>query len=125
MKHTKGVEDYLEAIYVLASKKDVVRVKNIAEFLSVKLPSVTEAVKRLLEAGFVSHTPYGEVTLTKKGKEIGKVTWDKHQLIYEFLKDILGVSDAVAFKEACIIEHSISEETKAKIKDFIDKNRKE
>jgi DtxR family Mn-dependent transcriptional regulator len=123
MKHTKGIEDYLEAIYVLTNKKSVVRIKNIAEFLSVKLPSVTEAVQRLLDDGFVKHTPYGEVILTDRGRKIGKVTWDKHQLVQEFFKDVLGVSDSVAFKEACLIEHSISEETKSKIKEFMEKHR--
>jgi len=125
MKHTKGVEDYLEAIYVLSNEKGNVRVKDIADFLSVKLPSVTEAVQRLQEDSFVKHTPYGEVILTDKGSKIGSVTWDKHQLIYEFLKKVIGVSDAVAFKEACLIEHSISEETKGKIKDFMGKHKGE
>jgi DtxR family Mn-dependent transcriptional regulator len=119
MKRTKGVEDYLEAIYVVSKTKHNVRIKDIARFLSVKLPSVTEAVQRLLEEGFVEHTPYGEVLLTTKGKEIGRVTWDKHQLIYKLLKDVLHVSEGNAFKEACLIEHNISEETKGKIKDFI------
>lgn len=120
MKHTKGVEDYLEAIYVLSNEKENVRIKDIADFLSVKLPSVTEAIQRLQEEGLVQHTPYGEVILTNKGRKIGIITWDKHQLVYKFLRDVLGVSDSVAFKEACLIEHSISEETKGKIKDFIE-----
>jgi DtxR family Mn-dependent transcriptional regulator len=124
MKHTKGVEDYLEAIYVLSNEKENVRIKDIADFLSVKLPSVTEAIQRLQEEGLVQHTPYGEVVLTNKGKKIGIITWDKHQLVYKFLKDVLGVSDSVAFKEACLIEHSISEETKGKIKDFIETYKK-
>jgi DtxR family Mn-dependent transcriptional regulator len=124
MKHTKGVEDYLEAIYVLSNEKENVRIKDIADFLSVKLPSVTEAIQRLQEEGLVQHTPYGEVVLTNKGKNIGIITWDKHQLVYKFLRDVLGVSDSVAFKEACLIEHSISEETKGKIKDFIETYKK-
>ena len=48
MSYTKSVEDYLEAMYVLEKTNGVIRVKDIADFLSVKLPSVTEIIKKLI-----------------------------------------------------------------------------
>ncbi len=124
MKRTKSTEDYLEAIYVLSQSKKPVRVKDVAEFLSVKPPSVTELIKNLVVGGYVIHTPYGGITLTKKGKKIGKAIWEKHKLIFTFLNKILGVSEEEAFKEACLIEHCISDETKERIKNFLNKNKK-
>lgn len=119
MKYTKGREDYLEAIYILSSKKGLVRTKDIATFLSVKLPSVTEVIQKLVQDGLVEHTPYGDVILTNKGRKVGKSTWDKHQAIYLFLKDILNVEEKEAFNEACLIEHSISESTIEKLEAFL------
>ncbi len=123
MKVARGIEDYLEAIYLLGLKSQTVRVKDIAQFLAVKPPSVTEAISRLAEEGLVEHSPYGEVQLTVEGKRTGRVTWGKHKLLFKFLRDVLGVSEEAAFKEACLLEHDISEETKGKIKEFLDKKK--
>ena len=121
MRNAKGIEDYLEAIYLLGLKSRPVRVKDIAQFLEVKPPSVTEALARLALEGLIEHSPYGEVQLTTQGRKTGRVTWRKHQLLFKFLREVLGVSEELAFKEACLLEHDISEETKGKIKEFLNK----
>jgi len=120
-KTTKSTEDYLEAIYLIKRKKQTVRVIDVAKCLSVKLPSVTGAIKKLNEKGFVIHTSYGEIELTEKGEQIGKETWKKHKLLFSLLHNILGVSEDTAYKEACLIEHLISEETEEKLKQFLEK----
>ncbi len=124
MKTTKSIEDYLEAIYVLSLKNEPVHIKDIATFLSVKLPSVTEAIDRLVKDEYAVHTPYEDVILTREGKYIGENTWKKHQILFKFLKDILKVSQDKAFKEACLIEHCISDETENKLKKFIESFQK-
>ncbi len=124
MKETKSTEDYLEAIYVLSQNGKIVHVKDIAQFLSVKLPSVTEALRRFIKSGYIEHIPYGGVILKENGKKIGKETWGKHKLIFSLLKDVLGISEEVAFKEACLMEHYISAETEEKIKEFLKKQKK-
>lgn len=123
-KTTKSIEDYLEAIYLIQQKKGTVRVRDVAECLSVKLPSVTGALKKLTQKGFVKHTLYGEIQLTESGKEIGMKTWEKHQLLYALLHEVFGISESTAYKEACLIEHIISQETENKIKQFIEKHQK-
>jgi len=125
MKQTKAVEDYLESIYLLTKLNGYTRVRDIARFLNVKLPSVTEIIKKLQEEGFVEHTPYGEIKLTEEGRRIGLETWNKHKILYVFLKDYLDVEDETAFKEACLIEHTVSEETVEKLRKFLEelKNR--
>ncbi len=124
-KTTKSTEDYLEAIYLIKQKRQTVRVINVAKCLSVKLPSVTGALKKLSEKGFVIHTSYGEIELTEKGEQIGKETWEKHKLLFTLLYDILGVSEDTAYKEACLIEHLISKETEEKLKQFLEKHNNE
>lgn len=42
---TKSNEDYLEAIGLLSEKSGTAQVRDIAEMLKVKMPSVTSAVK--------------------------------------------------------------------------------
>jgi len=120
MKPTKSIEDYLEAIYVLSLKENHAHVKNIAAFLGIRLPSVTEAVSKLVLLDYARHSPYGSVELTEKGRKIGKSTWEKHQLLYKFFREVLGVSEGVAIKDACLIEHSISHETKSKIEEYME-----
>ncbi len=121
MKETKSIEDYLEAIYVLSREKKNVRVKDIAEFLSVKPPSVTGALKKLASRGYIEHSPYGIIVLKPKGIKTGKSVWEKHELIFTFLNKVLKVPKEKAFKEACLIEHCISNETKKKIERFLNK----
>ena len=121
MKETKSIEDYLEAIYVISQNNNVARVKDIAKFLSVKPPSVTGALRKLAKGEYIEHIPYGGVKLKPKGERIGKETWEKHKLIFSLLNNILGVTKEEAYREACLIEHCISNETKEKIKEFLGK----
>ncbi len=87
----------------------------------MKPPSVAEAVSKLVSLDYAMHDPYGDVELTKDGQSIGKATWGKHLLLFKFFKDVLGVSEAVAMKDACLMEHSISFETKLKIEEFMER----
>ncbi len=125
MRYSRGFEDYLEAIYVLSRKKKPVRTKDVAEMLSVKLPSVTEVVQKLALENLVQHLPYGEIVLTDKGKKVGKATWKKHRLILKFLIEILGVDESTAFNEACLIEHSLSRKTLSKLENLVRNNKKQ
>ena len=121
MSYTKSVEDYLEAMYVLENTNGVIRVKEIADFLSVKLPSVTEIITKLQIEGLVEHAPYGDIKLTEKGAAVGTKVWERHKALYTFLKDYLKVDDKNAFKEACLIEHVVSEDTIKKLNEFLEK----
>ena len=72
------LEDYLEAIYIINLNKKVVRVKEVAEFLNVKNPSVVDAISKLAEKGFVTHEKYGYLNLTEKGVKSAKGVYKKH-----------------------------------------------
>ena len=109
-KLTQSLEDYLEAIYVISLTSKVIRVKEIAKFLNVKTPSVVDAVGKLTERGLVIHEKYGYLELTDKGYELAKEVNDKHEKVYKFFNEVLGVSESISKKDACNIEHYISKE---------------
>ena len=64
-KLSASLEDYLEAIAELCSKEGHAHSKEIAEKLSVKMPSVTEALRQLVEMGYIS-SPKDRVRLNNK-----------------------------------------------------------
>lgn len=65
---TPALEDYLAVIQEILQKQPAARVSTIARKMGVSLPSVTNAMKRLAELGYVEYEKYGYITLTEKGK---------------------------------------------------------
>jgi DtxR family Mn-dependent transcriptional regulator len=122
LKLTSSEEDYLEAIYVIQQEKKVVRIKDIAKHLGVKLPSVTESIKKLSKKGFTVYKKYSYIQLTKKGKKYAKEVYKKHQILFLFLTKVLKVKKETAMRDACLMEHSLSQETLEKLVKFV-KNR--
>ncbi len=112
---SSNMEDYMEAIVVLSAKHRVVRVKDIAQSLNIKMPSVTAALNKLKEQQLVEYEKYGFVELTEKGKEIAERIYFRHKALMEFFTDILMLDDATADQEACKVEHALSPELFQKI----------
>ena len=108
---SQSFEDYLEAIYLIKKEKQVVRVKDIAKNLSVSLPSVTIAIKKLSKEGLVIYEKYGLVKLTKRGEEVAKRTYKKHKTLSEFFTKILKIDEKTAAEDACKMEHGLSQKT--------------
>jgi DtxR family Mn-dependent transcriptional regulator len=119
MEMTKSREDYLEVICEICEEEKVARVKDIAARMNVSLASVNYALNVLDEAGLIKHKKYGYIELTEKGNEVGSAIYRKHKLIRSFLMDVLNVDECIADKDACGIEHVISEETFDKMKNFL------
>ena len=113
-------EDYLQSIFLLDKKKNVVRVKDISEELGVSMPSVHQALILLKGKKLVKHESYGYVELTQKGKVLGEKIYRRYGILFKFFTDILGVPPRVAREEICRIEHYISERTQDKIANFIE-----
>lgn len=61
------------------------------------------------------------ISLTDKGREIAEKTYERHTLFTEWLIR-LGVSPDVAAEDACRMEHAVSEESFAAIKNFVQQN---
>lgn len=108
---TSVMEDYLEAIFDLDNEKRVVRVKDIAKRMAVKMPTVSSMLKTLRNRGLVHYEKYEFVELTEDGADVGKEMRRRHQTLYRFLTGILKIDAAVADEEACKMEHTLSEST--------------
>ncbi|MBK5092498.1 MAG: metal-dependent transcriptional regulator [Actinobacteria bacterium] len=108
---TNAFERYLDVIYEIEAAGGEVRVKDIASALEVSYPSVSEMVDRLVTEGLVTHDKYQNISLTSRGRRIGKGLDEKHEVIKRFFANVLGVDEKVADKDACEIEHVISNES--------------
>jgi DtxR family Mn-dependent transcriptional regulator len=112
---TQSLEDYLEMVSFLADEGEV-RVTDIATRLGVSKPSVLTALKTLEEQGLLEHERYRTVSLTKKGASRAAEIRERHSFLTSFLQDLVGVSPETAEKDACKMEHLLSEETLKKMK---------
>lgn len=117
---TPAMEDYLEAIYCIGLGQRIVRVKNIASRIGVKMPTVISMLKSLNQKGFVEYEKHEYLELTPKGEEVGKEINRRHQALLTFLINILGIDPVLANEEACRIEHGVSAETMVRLQHFID-----
>ena len=106
----KSAEDYLEKILMLREQKGYARSIDIAAALGVTKPSVSFAMKKLRENGYILMDEGNYITLTPQGMEIAQRIYDRHRALTTFLIRI-GVDEAVAREDACRIEHDISDET--------------
>lgn len=106
----KSAEDYLEMILMLRESKGYARSVDISQSLGVTKPSVSFAMKKLRENGYILVDGHNEITLTEKGMEIAQRIYDRHKALTTFLIQ-LGVDEAIAKEDACKIEHDISNET--------------
>ncbi len=113
-------EDYLETILILKEKNEVVRSIDIARKMHFSKPSVSVAMKKLKENGYITVDGEGHISLTDLGYEIASKTYEKHQILVLALIR-LGVSESQAREDACKIEHDLSEESFAAIKKHIQK----
>ena len=116
--HESG-EDYLETIYLLTQKNPFVRSVDIANELGYTKPSISRAMRILREEGLVTVADDGQVRLTKAGKARAVAVYERHTLITDFFMQYLGVTPETAEKDACKIEHVISEETYLRLRSYM------
>lgn len=118
MKLQKSAEDYLETIYILQQRKGSVRSIDIATELRFSKPSVSRAMKLLRENDYITMQDDGFIALTPTGQTVAARMYERHTLLENFLQS-LGVAENAAREDACRIEHVISEESFARLKEFV------
>lgn len=118
--HESG-EDYLEAIYVLGKERGVVRSIDVAHHLKFSKPSVSRAVRILIKEGMLIMEKDRSLTLTKKGLQRASLVYERHIVLTKFLESI-GVSPEIAEKDACLVEHDLSDESFEAIQRQLDEN---
>ena len=115
--HQSG-EDYLEVILVLRERLGMVRSIDIVNEMQFKKPSVSVAMKKLRENGYIETDADGYITLTPQGREVAERVYEGHQVLCSVLT-ALGVDEETAASDACKIEHVISDQTFACLKAFL------
>lgn len=110
-KTNESSEDYLERILMLEQEGNTsIHAIDIANSMGFSKPSVSIALKKLEEAGYVKVNKESVLSLTDAGREIAKKIYDRHVVIRDFFISI-GVDPKTASKDACKIEHDLSDET--------------
>ncbi len=104
-------EDYLERILMLQEDgNESVHAIDIANSMSFSKPSVSIALKKLEDKGFVVVDDRQVLKLTESGLAIASRIYERHQVIGSLFIS-LGVDKETAYRDACKIEHDLSETT--------------
>ena len=117
----QSAEDYLESILVLQETGGQVRSIDIVNLLGYYKPSVSIAMKKLRESGYISMSPDGLITLNESGLEIARQVYSRHQVVTKLFV-MMGVPHEIAAEDACRVEHDLSQETFERIRDFVRRN---
>jgi DtxR family transcriptional regulator, Mn-dependent transcriptional regulator len=104
---SESLQDYLEAVYWLVRRDRVARMKEIAAMMGVGKSSATGAIQALAERGLVNYDPYRFITLTAKGRTLGRYLVQRHGVLKRFLMEVLAVPEAEAERVGCKMEHAI------------------
>jgi len=106
----ESAEDYLEAILMIQERNGVVHSVDIADELQFSKASVSIAMKKFRENGYISMEKNGEIKLLPPGLEIAERIYERHKVLTSLFEK-LGVSHDTAVKDACKVEHDLSPET--------------
>ena len=124
MKLTESIEMYLATIMLLEEEHGSAKVVEISDILGVTKPSVSKAMSQLLEDGYIDKELYGHITLTEKGRQAADKVVRKRRLIISYLQHSLGLSKEEASKNACRMEHVISDEMLEGIRTYLGEHDK-
>ena len=116
-------EMYLETILILLRKNSAVRAIDVGEYMGYSKPSVSRAMGKLKNDGFITVDGSGYISLTDDGRAVAEKIYERHTLLTDFFTRI-GVEKEIASADACKIEHDISDETFEAIKKFVIKSNK-
>ncbi len=110
----------MEAMLFLSRRKGTIRVGDLARELGVKPASVVDALERLADKGLVTYRKRGEISLTDSGLKMAQEIARRHEILKRFFVEVLGISEEIADKDACYLEHGIHRETLERILLFLE-----
>ena len=120
MELHKGGKEYLKTILVLEQQSGVVRSLDVSKALHVTKPSVSKAMKRLREGGYLTMDADKQIHLTQTGREIAEQALEKHRVLKYCLLS-MGLDPIIAERDACELEHAISPEALEQMRRFVDR----
>ncbi|MBR3794807.1 MAG: metal-dependent transcriptional regulator [Clostridia bacterium] len=123
MAVSEAIENYLETIYILSQKQSEVHAIDICSYLSYSRPTVSITLRQMREHGLVTVNEDNHIFLTEEGQRIAVHMYERHELLTNMLM-LLGVSREAAMRDACKIEHDLSDETFEAIKRHMEQYKK-
>ena len=122
LKISATLEDYLEFIYETVEAKSNIKAIDIANKFGIARASVTEALQRLEQKGYIKYGRYQPIELTAEGIKLAKEIILKHNTLRKFFSSVLKLSQDEAETNACRIEHIITPTAFKKIKEYVKNN---
>ena len=110
MAVSEAIENYLETIYILSQRQNEVHAIDICTYLSYSRPTVSIVLRQMRENGLVTVNEDNHIHLTGEGLAIASRIYERHTVLSELLMS-LGVRQETALRDACKIEHDLSDET--------------
>ena len=121
MQLLESGEMYLETILILTIRDQTVRSIDVARYMGFSKPSVSRAVGRLREQGYITVDPEGNILLTESGRAVAEKIYERHRVLTALLMR-LGIDEEIAAEDACKIEHDISDVTFDAIKKHVEEH---
>lgn len=118
---SKALEEYLKTMYVLQKKNQEIRVTDIAIQMNCSKPSVNKAINNLKENGLVEYETYGKIELTEEGIDLAKKILEAYDISYIFFKDVIGLEEEEAKKEAEKLKLTMEDNTINKLAKYVHK----
>ena len=116
---SKSQEEYLKTIYIIQKQDKQPRVTSIAEKMNCTKASVNKSLKILTEQELINYEPYGKIELTEEGIKLAKKILEANDIVYLFLKEILGIEKEIAEAEAKSIKMAMKDTTLNKLAKYV------
>ena len=116
---SKSMEEYIKNMYILKQKNGNIRVTDIAEKMNCSKASVNKAINNLKENGLVNYESYGTIEITPEGEDLAQKILESYDIVFLFLKDVLGMDYEKAEEEAENMKTSMSDETINKLAKYV------
>ena len=118
-KLTESLESYLLAIYTLSKTKEKISVKDVSGLMGLKGAATSEAIKKLASSGFIEYIPYQGIKILAKGEKTVEIKKYRHDMISDFLNNVLGIDKDNADTNANSIEYSMTEDVLNRFVNFL------
>ena len=118
---SKAQEEYLKTMYILKTQGKELRVTDIANQMNISKPSVNKAIKVLKENELISYETYGKIELTEQGEDLAKKILEAYDIVYVFLKDVLGLEKNNATTEAEKLKMAMEDSTLNSLAKYVHK----
>ena len=120
---TSSMENYLKAVFTLRQTHGRGSLHPHCGADGCHASFCEPAVKELEKMGHVSRDEDGSVTLTPSGERIAAEIYERHRFFTQRLI-AAGVDPETAAKEACHMEHGVSENSFEKLKQSMERQDK-